>query len=103
MTDLNTMNLDQLKQLKKDIDKAIHSFEARRLADARQVLKAKAAELGVSLEEIMGAKDIKAPVAAKYANPQNQSQTWSGRGRKPRWLTVALTSVCAELDDFLIK
>ena len=89
MTDINAMNLDQLKQLKKDIEKAINSFEARRLAEARKALEAKAAELGVSLAEIMGgkpAKGAKAAVAAKYAHPENPSLTWSGRGRTPRWI-----------------
>jgi DNA-binding protein H-NS len=99
------MNLDQLKQLKKDIEKAINSFEARRLAEARKALEAKAAELGVSLADILGttpAKRAKAAVAAKYRNPKNPDETWSGRGRKPRWLTVALTSVGAKMDDFLV-
>ena len=99
------MDLDQLKKLKKDLEKAISSFEARRLAEARKALEAKAAELGVSLAEIMGGKPTKAAkaaVAAKYAHPENASMTWSGRGRKPRWLVVAMTSVGAKLDDFLI-
>ena len=54
MTDINSMDLDQLKKLQKDIEKAINSFEARRLAHARQELEAKAKELGVSLAEILG-------------------------------------------------
>jgi DNA-binding protein H-NS len=95
LTDINAMNLDQLKQLKKDIEKAINSFEARRLADARKSLEAKAAELGVSLAEIMGgkpAKRAKAAVAAKYAHPENAAITWSGRGRKPKWVEAALAA-----------
>ena len=103
--DINSMDLKQLKELKKDIEKAISSFEARRLANARRELEAKAAELGVSLSEVLGtkpAKGTKAVVAPKYRNPKNPSETWSGRGRKPRWLTVALTSVGAKLEDFLI-
>lgn len=105
MTDINSMDLDQLKKFQKDIEKAISSYEARRLADARKALEAKAAELGVSLAEIMGskpAKGAKAAVSAKYRNPKNPEETWSGRGRKPRWLVVAMTSVGAKLDDFLI-
>ncbi|WP_342778599.1 H-NS family nucleoid-associated regulatory protein [Paracoccus laeviglucosivorans] len=36
-------------------------------------------------------KSIKgAPVAAKYAHPENPDQTWTGRGRKPRWVQDAL-------------
>ena len=95
MTELNSMSLDQLKKLKKDIDKAITSFEARRISEARKVLEAKAAELGVSLAEILGgkpSKGAKAPVAAKYALPENASMTWSGRGRKPKWVEAALAA-----------
>ena len=105
MTDLTALSLDQLKNLQKDIEKAINSFEARRLAHARQELEAKAKELGVSLAEILGSKPekgAKAAVSAKYRNPKNPEETWSGRGRKPRWLVVAMTSVGAKLDDFLI-
>jgi DNA-binding protein H-NS len=105
VTDLTALSLDQLKNLQKDIEKAINSFEARRLAHARQELEAKAKELGVSLAEILGskpAKGAKAAVSAKYRNPKNPEETWSGRGRKPRWLVVAMTSVGAKLDDFLI-
>jgi len=30
------------------------------------------------------------PATAKYANPADASDTWSGRGRKPRWFEAAL-------------
>ena len=26
----------------------------------------------------------------KYRNPQNSAETWSGRGKRPRWVEVAL-------------
>lgn len=100
------MSLNELQKLKKDVERAINSYEARRLADARKALEAKAAELGVSLAEILGGKPVKgtkAAVAAKYRNPKNPEETWTGRGRKPRWLVVAMTSVGAKLDDFLIS
>lgn len=93
MTDLTALSLDQLKNLQKDIANAINSFEARRLAHARQELEAKAKELGMSLAEILGGKPTKAAkvaVAAKYAHPENASMTWSGRGRKPKWVEAAL-------------
>lgn len=106
MSELDTMSLSELQKLKKDVERAISSYEARRLADARKALEAKAAELGVSLAEVMGskpAKGAKAAVAAKYRNPKNPEETWTGRGRKPRWFVVAMTSVGAKLDDFLIS
>jgi DNA-binding protein H-NS len=30
------------------------------------------------------------PVAPKYHNPENLSETWAGRGLKPRWLAKAI-------------
>src|SRR5205807_3920428 len=30
-------------------------------------------------------------VFPRYRNPNNHSETWSGRGKQPRWLAAALT------------
>ena len=40
--------------------------------------------------------------AAKYANPDNPSETWAGVGRKPNWLVEAVKAG-AKLEDFAIK
>lgn len=40
-------------------------------------------------------------VFPKYQNPKNPTETWSGRGRQPRWLTPELKSG-KKLDDFRI-
>lgn len=41
------------------------------------------------------------PVRPKYRNPKNPGETWSGRGRLPRWLRPQLRGG-RKLDDFLI-
>lgn len=41
------------------------------------------------------------PVRPKYRNPKNPAETWSGRGRLPRWLRPQLRGG-EKLDDFLI-
>jgi DNA-binding protein H-NS len=38
----------------------------------------------------------------KYRNPENRSETWAGRGKQLRWLTVQLRSG-KKLNDFLIR
>ena len=38
---------------------------------------------------------------AKYANPENRSETWTGRGRKPNWLVDRLKKG-AKMPDFEI-
>ncbi len=41
-------------------------------------------------------------VAPKYRNPANEGETWSGRGKQPRWL-AAYTGAGRTPDEFLIK
>jgi DNA-binding protein H-NS len=40
-------------------------------------------------------------VAPKYRNPNDKSQTWSGRGLSPRWMSAALKAGKSK-DAFLI-
>jgi DNA-binding protein H-NS len=40
-------------------------------------------------------------VLPKYRNPAEPSETWAGRGKKPRWLTAQLKSG-KKIDDFRI-
>lgn len=106
MTDLNLndMSLEELKALEKNVGAAIKSFEARKLAEARDVLTAKAKELGVSIEEVFGSKGakVKKPVEPKYRHPENPDLTWSGRGRQPVWFKEAIQGGTPE-EDLLIQ
>ena len=42
------------------------------------------------------------PVAPKYRNPNQPSETWAGRGKRPRWLVAQLKSG-KPMDYFRIK
>ena len=42
------------------------------------------------------------PVSPKYRNPDQPSETWAGRGKRPRWLVKQLKSG-KRIDDFRIK
>lgn len=91
---LNSYSLKELKELQSQVAKAIASFEDRRKREALAELEEKAREMGFSLAELTGVAPMRKRAAAvpKYANPQNKSDTWSGRGRKPRWFSAALAS-----------
>ena len=41
-------------------------------------------------------------VSPKYRNPDHPSETWSGRGKRPRWLTAALTAG-RTIEEFMIS
>jgi DNA-binding protein H-NS len=90
--DLNALSLKELKDLKAQIDRAIASYEDRKKKEALAELEEKARQMGFSLAELTGATIARkrAPATAKYANPADKSDTWSGRGRKPRWFAEAL-------------
>ena len=41
-------------------------------------------------------------VFPKFQNPNVPSETWSGRGKQPRWLTAALNAGLS-IEDFVIS
>ena len=88
--DLTTLSLADLKKLRKDVEKAITGFEVRKKQEALAALEAKAAEMGFSLSELTGPG--KKATAPKYRNPEDDNQTWTGRGRQPDWFKAAIAS-----------
>ena len=113
--DLSAMTIAELKSMKKAIDKEIKTKEkiaikeqkkaqrealknaqresAEKEKRAKKELMQKAKELGVDINTIFSStqKETK-PAVQKYANPADNSQTWSGRGRQPKWVVSALES-----------
>jgi DNA-binding protein H-NS len=90
--DLNALSLKELKELQARVTKAVATFEDRRKKEALAELEDRARQMGFNLSEFFGAAPARkrAPAVAKYANPANPADTWSGRGRKPRWFEEAV-------------
>ena len=90
---LEKMSLKELKDLQEKVAVALFDFEQRKKAETLAELQALALSKGFSLDELLGEtkpKKAKAPIVPKYADPENPDNTWSGRGRKPKWLVEAL-------------
>lgn len=105
MTDLNEYTLMQLKKLQARIAKEVAKRESDNKSALLKRLRKLAREEGVELEELLGTDQsstaqakaptlgeksrastaTKTPLPAKYRNPNNLDQGWSGRGRKPAW------------------
>lgn len=99
---LDDMSLKELKKLHKDVEKAIATFDDRRRREARERLEAQAKELGFTLGELLDAPKPKQSVLPpKFQHPENKSLTWTGMGRKPKWLVHELESG-KELSDFAL-
>ncbi|KPD13564.1 H-NS family nucleoid-associated regulatory protein [Phaeobacter sp. 11ANDIMAR09] len=92
---LSEMSRKELLELKAGIDDALKEAEQRERREAIKAAEEAAAKFGFSLDEIAGpakAGSKKQKAAAKYRNPHNPEETWSGRGRKPHWVHSAITS-----------
>ena len=101
--DLESMTLEELKQLEKDVSKAIKSFEDRRKKEALAAAEAAAREKGFSLAELISSgKATKKTTSPKYCHPENPELTWSGRGRRPAWFVEALDNGKSP-EDLLIQ
>ncbi len=103
--DVDNMSLDDLRALKTRVDRAIASFDARRRKEALAAAERAARELGFNLSDLTGtgrgrrgASGAERP--PKYINPQDATQTWSGRGRRPGWVVEHLEAG-RNLEDLL--
>jgi len=109
LPDISELSVAELKSLEKKIAKAIETHQVRQKKAALQALEAKAREMGFSLADLTGeaptptAKKRKSPKAgvAKYRNPKDATQTWTGKGRRPGWVMDALDAG-QSLDDLAI-
>lgn len=106
------MPFEELWQLYEEVtkilaDKAIAEKRALedRLAKLNQVelVRDVGSNLPLSLSTTNRAPRRKYPkVLPKYYNPKAPSQTWSGRGKRPRWVVAALETG-QRLDDLRIE
>jgi len=99
---LKSMTIDALIGLRGKIDAVLGS----KVADERRTLETELAKLsrfeaGNARSKSAFGRGVRGKVAPKYRNPENPSETWAGRGLKPRWLAAALKSG-KKLEDFSI-
>lgn len=92
--DVNSLSLKELKDLQAQVVRAIVTFEERAKRAVAAELEELAKARGFSLSDLatLGGGRKRAASTAKYANPADPSQTWSGRGRKPRWYIDAIAA-----------
>ncbi len=89
--DLETYSLEDLKKLHKEVKTAIENYEARELKRRLEKVEAFAREQGLTPADLapLLQKKSRRGSAARFANPDDPSQTWSGLGRRPQWFVDA--------------
>ena len=109
---LEKYSVKELQQIIKAAERLIKKNEAAEKAKLKKELAALAAKKGYSIEELMGgspkvktpakpkAKAPRRKVAPKYRDPKS-GQTWTGRGRKPKWV-ADIIEAGGKIEDYTI-
>ena len=101
---LSALNLKELESLQKKIQNEIKKRHSKTQEEGLKKIKLIAAEYGLSASELKNLSIVKSrkikskpgkkrgPVAPKYRDPSNSANTWTGRGRQPKWVEAFLGS-----------
>ena len=98
---VDKMSLKELLDLEAKVRKAIAGARERERAEIKQAMALLAEKRGFSMSELFGGRGRGKASVGKYANPDDRSETWTGRGRKPNWL-VAKLNKGAKIADFAL-
>lgn len=103
---LDAMSVDEMWELHEEVSQAL----SVRLTSEKRKLEKRLEQLRRE-KETLQPTDVKsgAPrerrkyprVVPKYRNPNEPSETWSGRGKQPRWLAAALKKG-KKIEEFVI-
>jgi len=99
------MTVDELWQLHERLSRVLSvrlTSEKRALEKRLSRLRSEAPLKAATLAPAPRERRKYPRVFPKYQNPQEPSETWSGRGKQPRWLAAALKSG-RSIEEFLIR
>lgn len=101
--DVRTLNKKQTRDLMRKLETHIKGIDKEKISRVKAKVNALLKAEGVTFAQVYGRKrgGKTGKVPAKYRNP-NGTETWSGRGKRPRWYLAALKSGKKE-KDLLIK
>jgi DNA-binding protein H-NS len=100
---LKSMSIEKLVALKDQVEAMLSS----KVLEQRRALESELSKLGRfqagngRAKSVFGRGGARGAVAPKYRNPESPTETWAGRGLKPRWLTAAMKGG-KKLEDFAI-
>lgn len=93
---IEKLGLPQLLEVRDEIEALIEKRKGELKEATRQAVLDQVASAGFKMEDLFGPSDAtkndrrRRSPEPKYRNPKNSSETWSGRGRMPRWMTALI-------------
>jgi DNA-binding protein H-NS len=99
---VDKLSYTELLKLQDRINAAIAAKKAEDAQVTKQQLRDLAEKRGFNIDELFGRRGgRRGSSVAKFRNPKDSAQTWTGRGRKPNWLVDALKKG-GKMDDFAL-
>jgi DNA-binding protein H-NS len=100
------LSLKEINKLESELQKAKIEARERVKQELKKKIDALLEGTGIGIHDIYGIPQPKrkgktSTGVAKYANPEDPTDTWTGRGRKPNWLLARLKKG-AKLEQFAI-
>jgi DNA-binding protein H-NS len=95
--DLATMSIDQLWTLREEV----RAILSTKMDVQKRELERQLARLQGRIESKTNERQPYPKIRQKYRNPEMPSETWSGRGRQPHWVSAQLRSG-KKFDELLI-
>ena len=98
--DIRGVLTDKLSEQKRDLDNRLRSLSQHDIGP--MTVEKQTQSKRVSSKPKDGTRRAYPKVLPLYRNPSEPSETWSGRGNKPRWL-AAQVNAGRDITDFLIN
>jgi DNA-binding protein H-NS len=94
---LKEMSVEALQNLITNAQALVNQYEKDKKKAVIKEIKTLAASANLNID--IKDEDVeKSKSVTKYRNPDNPNETWTGRGKRPKWLNDALASG-KSLDD----
>jgi len=102
------LSFDQLIERKRNLDLAIAGRQDAEVENLKTKVLAVTDALGITVAELFGIKAEtvtrrrKAAPKAKYRDPDHPENTWTGKGKPPKWLQEKLDQGASK-ERFLVQ
>jgi DNA-binding protein H-NS len=86
--DLSNLSASELRNLQEQVKRELKKRESQDLQQAKDEIFAIAQRVGLPLKDLIATnpRGKGGTVAARFRNPSDAGQQWTGRGRQPKWV-----------------